>query len=184
MFRFSQADLEVQKYSFSEGLVNAFFTLYEGIAWLKNEEYGRMEAIEPYWLAYRDPENQMIKAIQEKLLEKIKERVEENFKNHYPSMIKVFLYLYSGELYIDNPHYKNPILLYFREIFKSRIIPAIRTDKKFREHNMPSSWQFDKQNSIFRISYEDKVIIDKASKKREMSAIKKKFIKKPRKPVF
>lgn len=163
---FSQQDLEVQKYSLSEGVVDGFFTMYEGISWLKHEEYARMEAIEPYWLVFQDPQNQIIKALQEKLLEKIKERTEENFKNHYPSMLKMFLNLYGGELYGDNPHSNNPIALYFKGIFKSRIIPAIRKDKKFREHNMPSDWQFDKQNRIYRIFHDKKkIIIDRSTKR-------------------
>lgn len=89
-------------------------------------------------------------------------------------MLKMFLNLYGFELYGDNPHSNNPIALYFREIFKSRVIPAIRKDKKFREHNIPSDWQFDRQNNIYRMSYgETKVIIDKFSKRRGKSTIRK-----------
>ncbi|MEK7534077.1 MAG: hypothetical protein AAB600_01955 [Patescibacteria group bacterium] len=178
---FSQQDLEVQKYTFAEGLVEALFKLYEGISWLKHEGYARMEAIEPYWLVFHDPQNQMIKALQDKFLEKVKERVGENFKGHYPSMLKVFLSLYGGELYGDlRPQSNNPIIAYFREMFKNRIVPALRNDKKFKEHNMPSDWQFDKQNNIYRMSYgEEKIIIDKKTKKKKnKSAVKTKRIKK------
>lgn len=179
---FSQADLEVQKYSFSEGLVDGLFTIYEGISWLKHEEYARMLAIDPYWLVFHDPQNQMMKALQDKFLEKVKERVEENFKGHYPSMLKVFLNLYGGELYGDlRPQSNNPIIAYFREIFKSRIIPAIRKDKKLREHNMPSEWQFDRQNNIYRMFYgEKKIVIDKVPKKKNKLTHKKRTVKKPR----
>ncbi len=172
--KFSQQDIEVQKYSFAEGLIDGLFKLYEGISWLKHEEYARMQAIDPYWLVFHDPQNQMIKALQEKFLEKVKERVEENFKGHYPSMLKLFLNLYGGELYGDlRPQSNNPIVAYFREMFKSRIVPALRTNKKFREHNMPSDWQFDRKGNIYRMFYDEKkIIIDKAKKQTKKTRIK------------
>lgn len=187
---FSNADLEVQKYSLSEGIVDAYFKLYEGIAWIKQEEYARMQAIEPYWLVFTDNGAPMIKAVQEKLLEKIKERVDENFKDHYASMIKLFLNLYSGSLIGDNRTTNNPIFLYFQETFKSRIAPELRKNKKFRERNMPQAWFIDKRGSICRNFYGKKEIIvaysshakeSLSSKTHSKSQKKSKSVKKIRK---
>lgn len=158
---FSQEELGVQKYTVTYGIVEGLFSIYEGLAFLKNEEYARINALSIYWLILHVPPAPAMKAIQDKFLEKIKNRVEENFKGFYASIIKLLINLYGGELYNQEAHLDNPIAQYFREIFKSRIVPELRTNKKFREENMPSDW-FIEDGIIYTTSYDGtKVVVDR-----------------------
>jgi len=172
---FSQEELTVQKYTIAEGIVEGLFKLYEGLAVLKNEEYARILALDPYWLVISEPQGQMMKAIQDKFLEKVKKRVDENFKSWYASMTKLFLSICGADLYSEKPTSQNPIMLYFREIFRTRIVPELRKNAKYREETMPSNWVLEKDGTISAKFHEDiTVVIDKPVRKQKNKKIKTK----------
>lgn len=182
---FYEEDLAVQQDTVAEGIVEGLFEFLEGLSYLRNEEYSRHELVSNlYWILYQPPDVPIIKSIQNKLLEKIKERVEENFKGNYASMTKLFLNLYSGHLYNDKTNVNNPIALYFRDIYKERVIPEIRKNVKYKDSTLPSDWRFDKKGNIFRVGFRDeKIVIDKFSKKRQKRTTVKPAEKKKQKSV-
>jgi|GEM_PF-5611716 len=167
--KFAPEELSVEKGSITESIVKGLFNLYEGLSWLKDEEYARMYLLTLYELVMITPQSTAQKAVQDKLLEKIKERVEQNLQHHYPSIVKLLLNFYGVRLWTEDQRVENNIDAYFKEVFKTKIVLAIRNDQKFREYSMPSDWFLDDDGTIYTHSIDgEKVVIDKpVTKKRK-----------------
>ena len=94
-----------------------------------------------YWLLYHEQDKGITLNIQNQLAKFIKERIEENLKGNYVSMIKLFLNLYSGRLAKNKGKEENEIIRYIVSQFKKNIAPRFMKDKDFREEHMPQEWK-------------------------------------------
>ena len=148
--QFSKQELNLKKDSVSLGIAEAIFDHFQAFCWIKNEEWARTIVLHDlYWVLFRTGSGEPIfKTIKKKVLDLIKERVEENFKNHYVSMIKMLINLYGFNLG-NTP--SGEVEKYFQKLFNERTAEKFINDKSFREKHLLNDWTV-KKNKIYNSS--------------------------------
>lgn len=140
----SEQELKIEDRTVTEGLAKGLFAYLEAFALMNGEEYSRMHAIQPFWLIFDGHSYPVLNGIRLKVLGLIKERIEDNFKDRYASMIKLMLYIYDGSL-ISESRSDNEIMAYMCDIFRKDIASKLINDSIFRSKHMPKHW-FISQN--------------------------------------
>ncbi len=162
----SEKEQKVEDKTVTEGVAKALFTYFEAFTWMENEEYARVHAIEPMWVLFGDKSQSVLQNIRLKILDLIKERVTENQKGRYPSIIRLLLIIYNGTVHERE---ERIIDYYVHNEFTNSFAPQFLKDKKFREKHMPGSW-FIKDGKIYRKVY-DKTALLFPTKAKKVSSI-------------
>lgn len=138
--KFSESELQVLEGSVTESVAKGAFGFFESYCWIKNnDDYVRTMLLSSMmWLFFDNhPKNGVHINIQKKFLDLVKERVEENLVDHYPSMIKVLANIYGYQ-----PSRKNPSIVqaYFNKVFEEKIAEQLLKNKDFRSKHLPDRW--------------------------------------------
>jgi hypothetical protein len=138
--QFSESELAVMEGSVTEAIAKGAFEFFEAHCWIKNnDDYVRTMLLGSLmWLFFDGhPEGSVHKNIQKKFLELITERVEENLKDHYPSMIKVLANVFGYQLTRERI---SIVQSYFNEVFEQKIADLLLKDEYFRKMHLPDRW--------------------------------------------
>ena len=148
--KMSSQEQKAEERTVALGISKSLFAYLEGFTSMDNEEYARIHVIEPMWLVFDGRQQTVLKNIKLKVLDLIKERISENLKGGYASIIKLMLVIYSGAVR-ESRSRGNPLEEYIGQEFRSKFAPMFLKDKKFREEHMPKDWFIsEKGNKIYR----------------------------------
>jgi len=149
---FSKEDLEVKERSLTRGIVEAIFKYLDALTILKNEHYARMLSTRVFWLIFPGTEERpkVIKNMEEELLILLKERVEENKKGGYSSMIKLLINIYGGFRFHEGIRENVKIGKYIEEEFKKNLALDILTDKEKEKRYLPKKYTVNRKLKIIK----------------------------------
>jgi len=149
---FSKEDLEVKERSLTRGIVEAIFKYLDALTILKNEDYARMLSTKVFWLIFSTNKEklQVIKNMEEVLLNLLKERVNENKKGGYSSMIKLLINIYGGFQYHEGVRENVKIGKYIEEEFKKNLAIDILSDKEKEKRYLPKNYTVNRKLKIIK----------------------------------
>jgi hypothetical protein len=149
---FSEEDLEVKERSLTRGIIEAIFKYLDALTILKNEDYARMLSTKVFWLIFSTNKEkpQVIKNMEEALLNLLKERVEENKKGGYSSMIKLLINIYGGFRFHEGVRENVKIGKYIEEEFKKNLALDILTDKEKEKRYLPKNYTVNRKLKIIK----------------------------------
>ncbi|MCK4376731.1 MAG: hypothetical protein KAV97_00760 [Actinomycetia bacterium] len=149
---FSKEDLEVKERSMTRGIIEAIFQYLDALTILKNEDYARMLSTKVFWLIFstNKEKSQVIKNMEEALLSLLKERVEENKKGGYSSMIKLLINIYGSFQYHEGVRENVKIGKYIEEEFKKNLAIDILTDKEKEKRYLPKKYTVNRKLKIIK----------------------------------
>lgn len=144
---FSEEDLEVKERSLTRGIVESIFNYLDALTILKNEDYARMLSTKVFWLIFSTNKEkpEVIKNMEEVLLNLLKERVEENRKGGYSSMIKLLINIYGGFRFHEGVRENVKIGKYIEEEFKKNLALDILTDKEKERRYLPKNYTVNRK---------------------------------------
>jgi len=149
---FSKEDLEVKEHSLTRGIIEAIFEYLDALTVLEHEHYARMLSTAVFWLIF--PANyemsQVIKNMEEELLNLLKKRVEENKKGGYSSMIKLLINIYGGFRFHEGEREHVKIGKYIEEEFKNFLARDILADRKKEKRYLPENYTVDRKQKIIK----------------------------------
>lgn len=155
----SELEKTVQKDTITEGIAIAYFDFLEGFVHLKDSWYARTVIIDPMWIMYGDDKKSLLVFIniRKNIKTLIQERFEENYKDHYSSLIKLMLTVYGIGLK-KGSQINNEINKYVYDEFNSQIAKRFFSDEAFRKNHLPEDWEVDnKKKQIAIIRYGQKI---------------------------
>lgn len=138
---FSEDEKQLAKYSVTESIAISAFKFLEAFAWIKNnDDYVRHMLLDAFmWLFYDiTAKNSVQQGIQNKFLDLIKARIEENLEDRYPSLIRILCNMYG---YQNSRKDLSPVHSYYLDIFDQTIANKLIEDAAFRERHMPHRWK-------------------------------------------
>ena len=149
---FSEEDLKVKERSLTRGIIKAIFKYLDALTILKNEHYARMLSARVFWLIFSGTEErpEVIKNMEEELLILLKERVEENKKGGYSSMIKLLINIYGGFRFHEGIRENVKIGKYIEEEFKKNLALDILTDKEKEKRYLPKNYTVNRKLKIIK----------------------------------
>ncbi len=149
---FSKEDLEVKERSLTRGITESIFKYLDALTILKNEDYARVLSGNIFWLIFSTNKEkpQVIKNIEEALLNLLKERVEENKKGGYSSMIKLLINIYGGFQYHEGVRENVKIGKYIEEEFKKNLALDILADKEKEKRYLPKKYTVNRKLKIIK----------------------------------
>src|SRR5665648_246978 len=149
---FSKEDLEVKERSLTRGITEAIFKYLDALTILKNEDYARMCSGNVFWLIFSTNKEkpQIIKNMEEALLGLLKERVEENKKGGYSSMIKLLINIYGGFQYYEGVRENVKIGKYIEEEFKKNLAIDILSDKEKEKRYLPKNYTVNRKLKMIK----------------------------------
>jgi len=149
---FSEEDLEVKERSLTRGITEAIFKYLDALTILKNEDYARTCSGNVFWLIFPGTEERpkVIKNMEEELLILLKERVEENKKGGYSSMIKLLINIYGGFQFHEGVRENVKIGKYIEEEFKKNLAFDILTDKEKEKRYLPKNYTLNRKLKIIK----------------------------------
>ena len=149
---FSKEVLEVKERSLTRGITKAIFEYLHALTILKNEDYARMLSTRVFWLIFPGTERRpkVIKNMEEELLILLKERVEENKKGGYSSMIKLLINVYGGFQYHEGVRENVKIGKYIEEEFKKNLALDILTDKEKEKRYLPKNYTVNRKLKMIK----------------------------------
>jgi len=149
--RFSREDLKVKKHSLTEGIVKSIFDFLDALTILENDDYARTISAAVFWLIFpTDRETpEIIKNMEDKLLCLLQERVEENKKGGYSSMIKLLINIYGFQFYKGlEDHIR--IGKYIETEFKDNLAKEIIRDINKETRYLPRNYIVDREQKIIK----------------------------------
>ena len=149
---FSEEDLEVKERSLTKGIVKAIFKYLDALTILKNEDYARMLSGNVFWLIFSTNKEKppVIQNMEEALLSLLKERVEENKKGGYSSMIKLLINIYGSFRFHEGIRENVKIGKYIEEEFKKNLALDILTDKEKEKRYLPKKYTVNRKLKIIK----------------------------------
>ena len=149
---FSKEDLEVKERSLTRGITESIFKYLDALTILENEDYARMLSGNIFWLIFSTNKEipQVIKNMEEALLNLLKERVEENKKGGYSSMIKLLINIYGGFRFHEGIRENVKIGKYIEEEFKKNLALDILTDKEKEKRYLPKNYTVNRKLKIIK----------------------------------
>jgi hypothetical protein len=149
---FSEEDLKVKERSLTRGIIEAIFKYLDALTILKNEHYARMLSTRVFWLIFPGTEERpkVIKNMEEELLILLKERVEENKKGGYSSMIKLLINIYGGFRFHEGIREHVKIGKYIEEEFKNNLALDILSDKEKEKRYLPKKYTVNRKLKIIK----------------------------------
>jgi len=149
---FSKEDLEVKERSLTRGIVEAIFKYLDALTILKNEDYARMLSGNVFWLIFSTNKEipQVIKNMEEALLNLLKKRVEENKKGGYSSMIKLLINIYGGFQFHEGIRENVKIGKYIEEEFEKSLALDILADKEKEKRYLPKNYSVNRKLKMIK----------------------------------
>lgn len=156
---FSKEDLEVKERSLTRGITESIFKYLDALTILKNEDYARELSGNIFWLIFSTNKEkpQVIKNMEEALLNLLKKRVEENKKGGYSSMIKLLINIYGSFRFHEGIRKNVKIGKYIEEEFKKNLALDILTDKEKEKRYLPKKYIVNRKLKIIK-DLHDRVI--------------------------
>lgn len=141
--KFSQEDLTIAENSLMEGIVESIFIFLEVLTYLENDDYARMLSTDVFWLILPVTEDEIKseirKNMEQKFLTLIKERVEENKKGYYSSMIKLLINIYGFQFHSGIKE-EAKIGKYIEKEFKENLAEQILNDPEKKKKYLPKKY--------------------------------------------
>jgi len=149
---FSEEDLEVKERSLTRGIIEAIFEYLDALTILENEDYARMLSTKVFWLIFFTNKEKppVIKNMEEALLNLLKERVEENKKGGYSSMIKLLINIYGGFQFHEGVRENVKIGKYIEEEFEKNLALDILTDKEKEKRYLPKNYSVNRKLRVIK----------------------------------
>jgi len=149
---FSKEDLEVKERSLTRGIIEAIFNYLDALTILKNEDFARMLSTKVFWLIFSTNKEKppVIQNMEEALLSLLKERVEENKKGGYSSMIKLLINIYGSFRFHEGIRENVKIGKYIEEEFKKNLALDILTDKEKEKRYLPKKYTVNRKLKIIK----------------------------------
>lgn len=149
---FSKEDLEVKERSLTRGITESIFKYLDALTILENEDYARMLSGKIFWLIFSTNKEipQVIKNMEEALLNLLKERVEENKKGGYSSMIKLLINIYGGFRFHEGLREHVKIGKYIEEEFKKNLALDILNDKEKEKNYLPKKYKVNRKLKMIK----------------------------------
>lgn len=149
---FSEEDLEVKERSLTKGIIEAIFKYLDALTILENEDYARMLSGNVFWLIFSTNKEkpQIIKNMEEALLSLLKERVEENKKGGYSSMIKLLINIYGGFQFHEGTRENVKIGKYIEEEFEKILALDILADKEKEKRYLPKNYSVNRKLKVIK----------------------------------
>ena len=149
---FSKEDLGVEERSLTRGIIEAIFKYLDSLTILKNDHYARMLSTRVFWLIFSTNKEkpQVIENMEEALLNLLIERVEENKKGGYSSMIKLLINIYGGFQYSEGVRENVKIGKYIEEEFKKNLAIDILSDKEKEKRYLPKNYTVNRKLKMIK----------------------------------
>ncbi|HRK60917.1 MAG TPA: hypothetical protein PLY88_00015 [Candidatus Omnitrophota bacterium] len=144
-------EIFVMKDSVTEAMAKSIFEYLDALTCLDNDDYARMLSCEVFWAIYPiGDKNPIQKNIANKILQLIKERIIENKRGFYSSMIRLMVNIYGFNIHNEQEE-DNVIGKYLQqELRAGDLARLILMDSK---KHLPSSYKADfKEHKIYNLN--------------------------------
>ena len=147
--KYSSDDLGIKDYTMIHGIVKSIFEYLDSLTILQNDQYARLLSTEVFWAIFPvgSGGDAILSKIEDKLLEMIKDRVEENKKGHYPPVMRVLINIYGFQFHSGIGE-SIKIGQYIEKEFKESFAPKILEDEKFEKKFLPGDCKVIRENGM------------------------------------
>ncbi len=134
-------DKEMNHRSILGRIVDAIFNYLEGLSWLTNSKFARDEATCLSWILWPDRSCLIIDKLKTSLFEKIKTRIYENKKQHYPSLLRLLFSIYGFQFPLIG--IENQIGKFVQNEFYGGVADLALRNSENANYFLPSNWKWD-----------------------------------------
>jgi hypothetical protein len=144
-------DKKIDEYSLADGVCKVLFEFLDSLLILKQDSYARHLSTSIFWAIFPVVQDRplIIQKIEDRLLEMITKRIEENKKGHYPPLIKLMINIYGYEFHSGTPE-KVRIGRYIEQEFKEFFAERILINEENEKRYLPSDCSVERDKGVIR----------------------------------